>query len=44
MHNLEFPKEFLDEKSLHSLMFLLFSRIHNEKNLANSDFRELVKY
>jgi len=44
MHSLEMPEEFLNEKSLHSLMFVLFSRIHNEKDLANSDFRELVKF
>ena len=44
MHNMQMPQEFLNEKSLHSMMFLLFSRVYNEKDLARSDLAELCKY
>jgi hypothetical protein len=44
MHELEMPEEFLDLKSLHSMMLLLFSRISNASDLKNSDFAEIVPH
>lgn len=44
MYNLEMPDEFLNEKSLHAMMFLLFSRVHNEKDLAHSDLKDLTLF
>jgi hypothetical protein len=44
MHNLKMPDEFMNLKGLHSMMFILYSRISNQRDLKNSEFSELCTY
>lgn len=44
MENIDMPKDLMTEKSLHSLMYLIFSKVHNSKGFCEGEFRELAKY
>ena len=45
MKKLEMPESLMTEKSSHALIFLLFSRVYNERDItANSELSELTKF
>jgi hypothetical protein len=43
MHEMKMPDEFLDIKSLHAMMLLLFARVSNEEDLESSEFAEILQ-
>mgnify|MGYP000973081687 CR=1 FL=1 len=38
MENIEIPKDLMNEKSLHSLMYLIFSKAHNGKGFCEGEY------
>lgn len=44
MENCELPQDLMTEKSLHSLMYLIFSKVHNSVGFCDGEFSELSKY
>jgi len=44
MHNIKMPDKFMNLKGLHSMMFILFSRLAKENDLKSSKFQELSTF